>query len=290
VKFVARVGSPAGPLKDASVEIVSPEGRTVIAIGKGVVTDGELSATADVGAVWGVWIDRQAVVALPVTIDGELVDLGEIVMVPDGIAWPAFHATKGRVYGAPPAALPAPAAAAPPPAPEPIGLPRILPTGDPMPQIVRKMTFGDLFGNTARQFASAASTVKSNFVLSGATVTLKGVPSATTEAIALEFPTTEVAATGIGLSEVSFSMRPVADTPPITPPAPAGPTVPDLTGYTRELAIRKAAAAGFITEINNTIVTDAAQAGRVIRHLPAAGAALAPGAVIRLYIGKPGGT
>jgi hypothetical protein len=150
------------------------------------------------------------------------------------------------------------------------------------------MTFGDLFGSTARQLAVAANTVSSNFTLAGATVTLKGVPSATQDAISLEFPTPEVAASGVGLSEISFSIRPKVEAPPAEPPHP-GTTVPDLTGYTRELAIRKAVAAGFITEINNEIVGGAANAGKVIRHLPPPGASLASGGLIRLYIGMSGG-
>ena len=291
MKFVARVASPDGPLRRASVEIVSPQDRgAAVSIGTGTVTDGTLSASADPGAVWGIRIDQRAVVAFPVESLGEVVDLGEIVMVPDGLPWPAFHATDGRVYGIPRAAqlretaAPQPAPSVPPAAPGPT------PAIDPVLRPRARMTFGDLFGSTARQLAGAATTESSNFVLGGATVTLKGVASATEDAISLDFPTPEMAASGVGLSELSFSIRPKLQAPPAGQPAPSGSTAPDLIGYTRELAVRKAAAAGFIAEVNNEIVSDAAKAGRVIRHLPAPGAALAPGGLIRLYIGKMGGT
>jgi hypothetical protein len=288
LKFVARVAATDGPLASGRVEIVSSEGGGAVTIGKGDVTHGTLSATIDaVTSVWGIWINRRAVVAFPVSVEGEVVDLGEIVMVPDGLPWPAFHAEDGRVYGIPRAAQALASAPGPAP-PDPPVDPKPLPTGDPLPRLTSRMTLGEMFGSTARQLAVASNTVSSNFTLAGATVTLKGVPSATQDAISLEFPTPEVAATGVGLSEISFSIRPKVETPAAEPAHP-GTTVPDLIGYTRELAIRKAVAAGFITEINNEIVGDAANAGKVIRHLPRPGAALASGGLIRLYIGMSGG-
>jgi PASTA domain-containing protein len=292
VKFTAQVAAPDGPVKSASVEIVGAEGGTPTTIGKGMITDGVLSADADAGAVWGVWIDKRAVIAFPVSSTAEVVDLGEIVLVGDGLPWPAFHAPDGRVYGVPRAAVAKDASAGGSASATPVTSPRMVPIDEPMPRVVSKMTFGDLVGNTARQLADAATTVRSNFVLSGATVTLKGVPSGTEDAISLEFPTSDVAASGVGLSELSFSIRPTVEAPPPQPtqPAPSGSPVPDLTGYTRELAVRKAAAAGFIAEVNNAIVTDAAEAGRVIRQRPEAGSALASHGVIRLYIGKRGGS
>lgn len=291
MKFVARVASPDGPLQQGEVEIIAPDGRgDTVSIGRGTVADGSLSATADAGAVWGIWIDQRAVVAFPVSSTGELVDLGEIVMVPGGLPWPAFHAADGRVYGIPRAAQPKETAPSTATVSAPAAAPQAKLAAEAVAAPRGRMTFGDMFGSTARQLAGAASTENSNFVLGGATVTLKGVASATEDAISLDFPTQEMAASGAGLSELSFSIRPKGEAAAPAQPAPSGSLVPDLIGYTRELALRKAAVAGFIAEVNNEIVADPAKAGRVLRHLPAPGGPLAPGGLIRLYIGKMGGT
>jgi hypothetical protein len=280
VKFIARVAAADGSPAQGVVEVVSAEGERLIPIGRGRIVAGSLSATADPRAIWGLRIEQRAVVATPVSVVGDVVDLGEIVIVPNGIVCPAFHATDGRVYGIP-KALQARGAIRPP-----TGDPTATPEAPATPTKSR-MTFGDLFGSTARQLATAAATTQSQFAIASATVTLKGVPSATEDAISLEFPTAEVAASGVGLSEVSFSMKPQGAGAAVPLP-PAGPVTPDLTGYTRDLAIRKAAAAGFITEVSNELVSDAASSGTVIRHLPPAGTALALGSLIRLYVGKTG--
>jgi hypothetical protein len=58
--------------------------------------------------------------------------------------------------------------------------------------------------------------------------------------------------------------------------------VPGVLGYTRALAERKLAAAGFPSEVN-LLVTDGT-AGTVVRQLPAAGSRLVPGTVVRVFI------
>lgn len=276
MKIVGRVVSSAGPVVRARVEIVEMRDGRLLTIGEGTVLEGKITAAADAGPVWSLRIDDRAVVAVPVSFDGDVVDLGELVLVPNGVPWPLFHAKDGRVYF----------------------LPRTIHTSDgapvstePVPQPVilkSRMTFGDVFGSTARQLATAVEVASTDFAISGATVTLKGVPTTTDDAISLEFPTTEVAASGVGLSELSFSIRPKGDTRTATETAPAGRAAPDLMGYTGDFAARKAAKAGFLTEISYEIVGDAARDGSVLRQVPAAGATLATGGLIRLYVGKKG--
>ena len=280
MKFTARVTAATGPLRKGRVEIVSMKGSRRVTIGTGTVADGTLSATADPGPVWGVRIDRQAIVAFPISVAGDVVDLGEIVMVDGGLAWPAFHATDGRVYGIPRAARPGKSPAA-----------RLALADDDMTRPVSKMTFAEMFSSTARQMAEATTTSGTNLALGGATVTLKGLASRDADAIALEFPTPEVAAGNPELSVLSFSIQPPAETngaPPVQPPP--SPTVPYLIGYTRDLAVRKAALAGFITEVNSEIVGDAADTGTVVRQIPSRDAPLPAGGLIRLFIGKGKGS
>ena len=54
--------------------------------------------------------------------------------------------------------------------------------------------------------------------------------------------------------------------------------------------MRKAVAAGFVSEVNNEIVATDLDAGRVVRQLPAAGSDVPRGGLIRLYVGKRGGS
>lgn len=280
MKFTARVGTAQGPVESGRVEMVTIEGRELVTIGRGKLTDGTLTLDADPGAIWGIRIDQKAIVALPISATTEPVDLGDIVMIADGLRWPVFHSPDGKVYGVPAAVLARKLDVPPaePPTPPDAGTPRVR----------GKMTFGDMFGTTARQLATAAAATRSNFALSGATVTLKGLPSATEDAISLEFPAAEALVNSTGLSEVSFSIKARGDASAPAEPPPAGPSVPNLVGYTREFALRKAAAAGFVTEVNSEIVSRGTDAGCVVRHLPAAGTELNAGGLIRLYIGKTG--
>jgi len=282
VKFVAKVASTDGPLARASVDIVAPEGGSITVIGRGTVERGALAADADPRAIWGIWIDRRPIIAFPASIDGEAVDLGEIVMLADGMEWPAFHARDGRVYGVPRAAQTvsrAPSEPAPAPGPRP-PIPR-----EPVPTLRSRMTFGEVLGSTARQLKQATIDT-SDFRLAGATITLKGVPSATDEALSLEFPTAEMVTSGVGLSEISFAIRPAQESAAPEQPSTPASRVPDVVGYTREFAVRKIAAAGFVAEVNYEMTSDSSLAGKVIRHVPPGGNTLAPGGLIRVYVGK----
>jgi hypothetical protein len=259
----------------------------VARIGTGSVRDGALSASAEPGAVWGLLIDGLPVVAFPVSSDGEVVDLGEILILAEGLPWPAFHAKDGRVYGIARAAREATAAPAP-VVPQPPGVAGEAIGAGPAPVLRTRMTFGEMFGSTARQLASAADTLQTRFVLSDATVRLKGVPSAGQDALSLEFPSADVAATAVGLSEVAFSIRASREAVAPAPAPVAGASVPQLVGYTRELALRKAATAGFVAELSHELTANAGDEGRVVRQLPGAASLSTPGGLIRLYIGKRG--
>jgi beta-lactam-binding protein with PASTA domain len=70
---------------------------------------------------------------------------------------------------------------------------------------------------------------------------------------------------------------------------PTGPAVPNLVGYARELATRKLAAMGLLSDVSSVIVEQASQEGRIIRQVPGAGTTAAPGTVVRLFVGKLGG-
>lgn len=266
MRFVARIISADGaPLASGTAELVTPSGRAASA----VIAAGALSLTADPGPVWALTIDGKPVIAVAVKADGEHVDLGDIALVPSGIAWPAFHAPDGRVFGAPRGALPAATSA------------RALAATD---QPRTTMTFGSLLGSTAQQLSNAA-VARTGLNLSGATLTVKGIPIATDDAIGLEFPSAEIATTGVGLTELSFNLK-SAPAPATAPPKPKGVAVPDLASYTRELAMRKLAGLGLIGEVTSEAVTDAQNIGRVTRQLPKATALLQPGSVVRLFIGK----
>lgn len=282
MKFTARVTSADGtPVAAGKVELVSASGAKIIRVASGKITKGILSVTGNPGPVWGLRIDGQPAVAFAKSVSGESVDLGEIVLVPDGTAWPAFHAPDGRVYAIPRAARSAS---------RPAGgkALRADALGD-LPSIKTGMTFGDALGSTALQFGKAAA-MDPSFTLTAASVKLRGLPTSTDAAIGLDFPTPELASTGVGLSELSFSLKPIIAAGQVTTPAPAGPNVTDVAGYTRELAVRKLVAAGFLAEVSSEVVTDAAGAGRVVRQVPAAGTSYSAGGVVRLFIGKRNGS
>ena len=272
MKLTGYVVFPGGePVELAPVEVIAYVEGQLKSMGSGKVTRGVLEASADLSAVWGLLIDNQPVVHFAQAVDPELIDVGELVLWPDGVDWKAFHAPQGRVFGGPRAV-------------------ERTPRADVPPAAQPRMTFATMVGNAAQQLSGTLATHKT-FALAGASVTLKGVPTATEDAIGLEFPTRELAEKGIGLSEVSFSLKPkqatVVSEPP---PQPSGPRVPDLGGYTRELAVRKLSAAGYIADVSSEIVAEPARVGRVLRQLPAAQAAHPTGGLVRLYVGKQGGS
>jgi hypothetical protein len=285
VIFEGRVFDPKGVrLDQAAVEIVSPKGRDVSQIGAGKVAQGTLSIEANPGPIWGLRIGGRAVLTTVVSSDGDRTDLGEIVLIADGVAWPVFHAVGGQVFGLPRVAfVDAALKTVTPP-----GAPTEPATGRPPVATRGGLTFGALLGSTAQQLSAVATATKA-LQLSGANITIKGVPTATGDAVGLEFPNAELAAAGTGLSELSFTLRPRGDIEPSPGPGtPSGPTVPDVVGYTRELAARKLAALRLVSEVHEEITADATGVGRVVRQFPKPGEALDASLLVRIFVGKQG--
>jgi hypothetical protein len=220
--------------------------------------------------VWGLRIDGLPVHAAVTAWDGDLLSLAPVRMLSRPVPLALFHARDGLVYGLPAELLRAAGGESP-------NLSGFEPS-------VSRMSFGDLFGNTARQLGNVVAEAGSGLTLTAASVTLRGVPTASNEAVGLEFPSPEAVGSGAGLSELSFSLRPRSALGDAY--VPSGPAAPDLVGYTRDLALRKVAAGGLVAEVSNEIVGDPGLAGRVTRQVPRAGDAVQPGQVLRLFIGK----
>jgi hypothetical protein len=276
VKFSGSVVSADGtPLASGEVEIVSVEGTSVVSLARGAITKGALEVTAEPGPIWGLLIDKKPILAFPVAAStkDDAADLGQITLYPDGVTAKAFHAPDGKVFGLPAITLPTTKGTQPPPVP---------PTA--APALKTGLTFSGLVGSTAQQL-SAIGAVKSGFSLTGASVRVRGVPTTVEDVLGLDFPNADLAASGVGLSELAFTLKPPTDTTPTDTP-PSGPTAPDLVGYGQELATRKLAALGLFTDVSSVIVQDPAQVGRVVRQLPAAHASVSPGSMVRLFVGK----
>ncbi|HTV17049.1 MAG TPA: hypothetical protein VMG12_00220, partial [Polyangiaceae bacterium] len=187
MKFQGLVTSFEGqPLSQASAAIVSLDGKR----SEGKVDAGALVIEADPGPVWGLEIDGKPVIAIVASANKDRVELGEIALVPSGMAWPVFHAKGGSVFGVPRAAL---------------GLGTTKPTDPavaPAPSVKSGATFGTLLGSAAQQLNKAA-VARTGLKLRGASVTVKGLPTTSGDAIGLEFPTADIVGAGAGLSEVS---------------------------------------------------------------------------------------
>ena len=266
------------PLAAAKVDVVVPKGGKLVSIGEGTVKAGELSVESKNVAVWGLRIDGQPIITVVVTADGQTVDVGEIALASAPVKWPVFHASDGLVFGTPRVAGRA----------TPL---RALTTGTETPTTGigtrGGLTFGTLMGSTAQQISSVVASTP-GVQLSNASITIKGVPTATEDAIGIDFPTPELAAAGTGLSEVSFTVNPVGPAPTETP-EPAGPDLPDLRGYTRDLATRKLAALRLVAEVRDEFITDQTKVGRVVRQIPAAGKPATTSHLVQLFIGKMSG-
>ena len=287
MKITARVRMPDGsPVAKAEVEVVAPGGS----IAAGEVRDGDLTAEAPnpMPPVWALMVDRRPVVAFPAASDQDSVDLGEITLQPEGFPWPAFHADKKIVYGVSSAALAAPdrppASSRPTPS-VPMSAPPI-----PLPsiEIGRPVPVGLLFDSVAKQFSRVAP-ASEGMRLTGASVTVRGLPSGSGDGFSLEFPDAEMARNAAGLSELSFGLRLDAVTLVAPPPPDQRPMAPDVVGYTRELALRKLAASGLTASATDQVVTDDAAIGRVARQLPAAGAPVDAEVPVRLFVGVSAG-
>jgi hypothetical protein len=279
VRLVARVLAADGtPLKRAVVDIVVPQGDGITSIGRGKVTRGALTVSAEPGPVWGLLIDTRPVLTFPIKIKDDTIDLGAITLLEQAVPGAAFHAPDGQVF-----ALSA-FAVAQTPLPE-APATRAAAATDPRAAVALKpgLTFGGLVGSTAQQL-SAMTERESLFQLAGASVKLRGVPTISNDAIGLEFPNADLAASGVGMSELAFTLTPPAAPPPA--PTPSGLTAPDLTGYTRDFAARKLATLGLLGDISVVIVAEPSQEGRVVRQVPKAGSTITPGMVVRLFVGQ----
>ena len=269
VREVTVTAADGNPLQKGSAEVVLARDPAK-PVAQGVVDQGSLAVDlpGDFGMSWGLRIDGSPVHAVVAAANEDTIDVGEIRLLAAPVALAVFHAVAGMVSG-----LPAGLAGAQEPPKE--ATLEVEPT---------RMSFGDLFGSTARQLGGVVADPASGLTLTAANVTLRGVPTASAEAVGLEFPSLSAIGSGAALSELSFSLRPRPVSTAV--PGPSGPVAPALLGYTRDLALRKVAAAGLVAEVSHEIVATTARVGRVSRQIPAPGAVVAPGEVVRLFIGK----
>ena len=257
MRIVARVATTDGrPASDVKVELLTVDGS----LAEGEVQGGKLALSVDeqVPPVWALAFDGQPVLTFPVKARDDLVDLGEIVTSPDGWPWAGFHAPDGRVFGVPRVLLKLMAQ----PGDEPPSIPET-----PI-DFATAVPLRVLLGSSTQQLAAAA-TATDRLKLTGATVTVRGLPSGTGGDFGLSFPETELARNANGLSELSFALRPDSARLPGKPTAPEATTaLPDLTGYTRDLAVRKLATAGHAVSVASELVTEPRAVGRVVRQTP----------------------
>lgn len=300
MRFIGLVRTEAGqPVVSATATLVEATTRGFKVVAEGKVGAGQLSLSGEPGLVWGVLIDGKPVVTLVKRITAKTIELSDMVWHANGVAANAFHASDGLVYGLPSglsaspptatarlasgATAEAPRAAAATPSPE---------VSDASPRAAvanEKMTmsFADALSSTARQLGGVHLT-ESPLAFAGASITLKGIPVATNDAIGLEFPDAELVKSGIGLSELRFAVETKANAAAPKPVAPQE-TTPDLIGYTLELAQRKSSSRGFTVEVNREVVSSERDVGRVVRQSPTAGTQCLPNTIMRLYVGKRAG-
>jgi hypothetical protein len=305
VKVVARVTRGGKPLAQGKAELVTLEGGEIIVLRSGRVTDGRLSLSAELGPVWGLRVDGLAVLAAPLgTSKGATLDLGEIALLPTPLALAAFHASDGRVHGVPSGLAPrvasersaAPVAARATTVGASVGATAgavaadatTIAAADTADTGKVALSMGKLLGSVAEQLRTSA-VVESGFQLGAASVKIKGVPTTATDALGLILPSTaDITSGGAGMSEVSFDLRPsVEGARPDKPSDPSGPVVPEVVGYSRELALRKLSALGYLLQVRSEIVSDAGLEGRVVRQIPKAGTVTAAGSVVSLFVAKP---
>jgi hypothetical protein len=274
VRITGRVLGPDGrPLESGIAEVVTVDARGRLErLAQSEVARGIVEMDVELPAVWAVSINQQPVLTYPVSATSESVDLGEIALLERGLRAAVFHAPEGLVFAVP------------------TRPPASTPSETPVRAVAVSagLTFGGMVGSTARQLSGLTAGTE-EFRVTGASVRVKGVPIVTDEAMALEFPNAELAASGAGLSELSFTLKGPEAAATTTTTTPSGLLAPSLLGYGRELALRKIAALGLFGDVS-TVITDAAtDAGRVVRQIPPPGDPVAPGSIIRLFIGKHGG-
>jgi hypothetical protein len=281
MRIVARITTMDGePVSGVKVEVLTVGGS----LAPGVVKSGRLTLSFDdtLPAAWALALDGQPVLAFPVKASADTIDLGEIVTSPDGWRVPAFHAPDGRVFGVPRAL----AELKPQPVEE---QPVEEPPQETTIDFAKAVPLRVLLESSTKQLG-AVSTAADRLQLTGATVTVRGLPSGSGSDFSLSFPEADLAKNASGLSELSFALRPDRagriDTP-VTPET-TNP-LPDLTGYTRDLAARKLAAAGLAVTVASEVVTEPRAVGRVVRQTPAAGRAGDPEVPVQIFIGKAAG-
>ena len=277
MRFVASVATTGGePVSGVKVELLTVAGS----LAEGVVKGGKLALSVDaaVPPVWALAFDEQPVLAFPVKATEDVVELGEIVTSRDGWPWPAFHAPDGLVFGVPRALTELTAA-----------------PGDGQPSTPgNTIDFGDavplrvLLDSTAQQVEHVAASAD-RLKITGATVTVRGLPSGSGSDFSLTFPEAELAKNVNGLSEVSFALRPDISRPLDTPPPQTTTALPDLTGYTRDLAVRKLAAAGHTVAVASEVVTEPRAVGRVVRQTPPAGHPADAEVPVQIFVGTAAG-
>lgn len=292
-RFSAQVLDADGrPLQQADVTVHTQRGARLVRCGAGRVTAGVLDAEADdtLGPLWGLRLDGRAVLTWPVrhAVDGgqALVELQPLALLPQPLAMPVLHALRGQVWGLPQAwqavlagasasritdavtLAAAPAAVAPA-----LALARALP-----------VAMSELVASAATQIHLGASRT-AGLQLSTANVKLSGLGTSVGEQLGMQFPSTteELASAAVTSMELSFAPTPVEA--PAPPPA-AVPTVPAVTGYTRELAVRKLAAAQYAVQLRVAATASERDAGRVLRQFPAAGQPLLAGKVVMLFVAQ----
>jgi hypothetical protein len=280
MRIVARITTVDGePVSGVKAEVLTVDGS----LAPGVVKSGRLTLSFDdtLPAAWGLALDGQPVLAFPVKASADIIDLGEIVTSPDGWRVPAFHAPDGRVFGVPRALAEL--------KPQPVEEPPVEEPPETTIDFAKAVPLRVLLDSSTKQLGAVAMAAD-RLQLTGATVTVRGLPSGSGSDFSLSFPEADLAKNASGLSELSFALRPDRagriDTP-VTPET-TNP-LPDLTGYTRDLAARKLAAAGLAVTVASEVVTEPRAVGRVVRQTPAAGRAGDPEVPVQIFIGKAAG-
>lgn len=278
MRIVARVATTDGqPVSGVKVQVLTVDRS----LAQGVLKGGKLAVSVEgtLPPVWALAFDGQPVLAFPVKASDDVIDLGEIVTSPDGWPFPAFHAPDGRVFGVSRAMLEwtAQLADARPSTPE------------TAIDFAKAVPLRVLLDSSTQQLATVAMAAD-RLKLTGATVTVRGLPSGSGSDFSLSFPEAELAKNANGLSELSFALRPDVARLRGTPTAPEPTTVlPNLTGYTRDLAVRKLAAAGHAVIVASEVVSESRAVGRVVRQTPPAGHPADPDVPVQIFIGKAAG-
>lgn len=307
------------PIGGLSVSGVQPDPAGTTAVLASGTTDDLGVVSLDLGTLaygaYAVLISDAPVLTPPGTLDAEgVIDLGSIVYdTSNAISWPAFHtnATGGLAYGGPKDLL------------KYIALLVSAASGggstgddgsadaDPTMESVltaissaiassasatsgAAATSADAGSSATSRGATAAAsdagsgTSKSSaaYTLTSVKVTAKCLLSSSGDSVSLGFldrdSLSSVDANHLSSVEVAYAApRGTVSTGTTT----TASTVPDLSGYTRELAVRKIEAAGLIAELNSVTVTSADKVGRVVGQSPLAGASPSSDNVVRLYIG-----